>query len=426
MESYLIINRRFVSKISLLIILTFVVALFQSVSNMGATTYLEYVGLTLLIFVFIKRSKLEILGMILFLLPNNEYINLGSTSIITILVTLYFLRMIVIDKRLIYIPLLLSGMMLICYSVLFGSLGTISIAIKTLLYLFFCLDVFTDPNSKVQQKYIDGVKFLVLGIITSSCISILLQPDIFYGRFSLTEEQSINNLGILAGFAIGCILMLIQSKYVERAWLFSLIPLAAVGFLTQSRSFVFTILIAVVWLLVFSLGKLNKKSSYQFLVLLTGICLLGFIILSGNGPWIEVINNALERIMNPQDGDISTGRFDIWSYYLNEFAHNKFILFFGKGVIMSSSLMKLAHNLWLEQLYLFGIVGNTIIILMYGITVKHIYKKAGIKKLSYYGWLPLIMIFASSFFSHTFIAGAGTIRFYLAVVAVGIFAENSL
>jgi hypothetical protein len=425
MHSYLI-NRKSVSKISLIIILTLIVAMFQFVSTRGATVYLEYAALALFMFVFIKSSKFELLGIILFLLPSNQYINLGSTSIITILVTLYFFKMIVFNKKLIYIPLLLSGMMLICYCALFGTLGTISIAIKTFLYLFFCLDVFTDPNSTVKQKYIDGIKFLVLGIIASFCISILLQPDIFNVRFSLTGEQSTNTLGILAGFAIGCILMLIQSEHVDikSAWLYTIFPLAAVGFMTQSRSFIFTILIAVVWCLLFSLVKLNKKINYKFLVLLAGVCVVYFIIMNSNGQWAEVISNALERITNPKNDDISNSRFDIWSYYLNEFTQNKFILFFGKGTYMSSSLMYVAHNLWLEQLYLLGIVGNTIIVLMFGVSIKYIYKKSGIEKLSFYGWLPLVMIFATSFFSHTFIAGADTIRFFLAVVAVGVFAKN--
>ena len=46
-----------------------------------------------------------------------------------------------------------------------------------------------------------------------------------------------------------------------------------------------------------------------------------------NGQWAEVINNALERIINPKSDDISNSKFDIWSYYLNEFTQNKFILF---------------------------------------------------------------------------------------------------
>jgi uncharacterized membrane protein YoaT (DUF817 family) len=36
------------------------------------------------------------------------------------------------------------------------------------------------------------------------------------------------------------------------------------------------------------------------------------------------------------------------------------------------------------------------------------------------------MISASSFFSHTFIGDADTIRFFLAVVAVGVFAKNPM
>lgn len=377
MQSYFIINRKSVSKISLLISLTIIVALFQLVSIRGTAIYFEYVALALFLFVFSKSSKLELLGIVFFMLPSNQFINLGSTSIITILVTLYFFKMIVFNKKLICIPLLLSGIILICYSALFGVLGTISLAIKTYLYLFFCLDIFTESSSTIKQKYIVGIQFLVLGIIVSSCISILLQPDIFNVRFSLTEEQSTNTLGILAGFAIGCILMLIQNEQIniKSTWLYTIIPLAAVGFMTQSRSFIFTIVIAVVWCLFFFLGKLNKKTNFKFLLLFAGVCLLFFIIMNANEQWTEVMNNAFERIIDPRNNDISSGRFDIWSYYLNDIVQNEYILFFGKGTIMSSSLSMVAHNLWLEQLCLFGLVGNTIVLFMYGISIKYICKK---------------------------------------------------
>ena len=76
--------------------------------------------------------------------------------------------------------------------------------------------------------------------------------------------------------------MLIQSEHVDikSAWLYTIFPLAAVGFMTQSRSFIFTILIAVVWCLLFSLVKLNKKINYKFLVLLAGVCVVYFIIMN--------------------------------------------------------------------------------------------------------------------------------------------------
>lgn len=418
------INRKSVSRISLFIILTFTVAIYQYVSIKGTATYLEYVGLALLIFIFSRSSRVEILGMVMFLLPSNQYINLGSTSIITILVTLFFLKMLVVDKKMIYTPLLLLGMTLICYSALFGALGTISTAIKILLYLFFCLDVFTDTNTNIKQKFTSMVKFLVTGIIIAACFSILFQSDIFSGRFSLTEEQSTNTLGILTGYAIGFILMLTQSKYMGSKWLYSIIPLTIVGFLTQSRSFIFIAFIALVWCLIFALGKCGRKANIRFLIMSIGIGLLFFIIMSSNEIWAEVINNALERITNPRNDDISNGRFYIWRYYIDEVINNKHILFFGKGIIMSSSLAMLAHNIWLEQLYIYGLVGNTIIILMFWVSIKYIYKKLRFSKLSFYGLLPLTMIFASSFFSHTFIGGSGTITFFLAVIAVGLFSKK--
>lgn len=89
----------------------------------------------------------------------------------------------------------------------------------------------------------------------------------------------------------------------------------------------------------------------------------------------------------PRNGDISNARFGIWSYYINEIVQNKSILLFGKGTIMSSDLNLVAHNLWLEQLYFIGIVGNIIVITMFGVSIKYILKRTVVENFSIYGWL---------------------------------------
>lgn len=408
----------------------FLIVLFAQLVLAGGNKNMIFIILAVSIVLSLKATKMELLCATMFLLPNNQYINFGGISIITIMVTLYFLKAVIFEKAKIHFPLLIFSMLLVSYSLFFlfvtRESRIIVEAAKNFLFLFFCVDIFADTRSSLVEKYINGVKYLIKGLIFSSVLTMILNPTMLDKRFALSPDQTPNTIGILSGFAIGCVLMITQTKYfkVTKIWLYTIIPLMIIGFWTQSKSFFFSVLIAFTWVMFFRDRKFDLEKKYRLLVvLLIGVV---FYLATTNvgGQFSEVISRTMDRIFNPRGGDISTGRFELWNDYLNEIKSDGYIFFFGSGSTMSSNTM-VAHNLWIEQWYSFGAIGNIIIILTFWVSVSCVRKKNSVKKLSLYGFLPSILIFATSFFSHTFVGGADTIRFFLAVIAVYVFAEEN-
>lgn len=410
----------------------FFTVLFIQLVLAGRNRNLIYVALGISMMVCIKSSEMELLCATMFLLPNNTYINFGGTSIITIMVTFYFVKAVLFKKTKIYFPLLILSMMLVIYSLFFwftkSNLRPAIEVIKNFLYIFFCLEIFTDTSSSLEDKYINGIRYLVKGLIFSSILSIVINPNpnIFSQRFVLSPDQTPNTIGILSGFAIGCILMITQTNdfKVTKVWSYTMIPLAVIGFMSQSRSFVFPVLIAFVWILFFKDRKLSRKGNYRLLVFLVIGVALYLVLKNMGGNFPEVVSITTDRIINPKGGDISSGRFRLWSHYLNEIKSDGYIFFFGSGSIISPNNTLVAHNMWLEQWYQFGIIGNILIALTFWISISYIRRENGIRKLSLYGFLPLIMFLAASFFSHTFVGSAETIRFFLAIIAIYVFTEK--
>ena len=226
-----------------------------------------------------------------------------------------------------------------------------------------------------KDRYIVSIKYLSLGITLASLITIIFNPQMTSYRFSLTAEQSTNTLAMLSVFSLANLVMMFQNKHfkLSRKWSFMIIPVMIIGFMTQSRMFVIGLLIVIVWALVFMFSRYNNKSKIVKLVMLG---LVAFILLYAlNDNFKEIVSSAIDRILNPRQDDITGGRTQIWSQYLREITNNWTILLFGAGYNISPHIYMMPHNLYIEQIYYFGIIGNILILGLFLITIKIIFKK---------------------------------------------------
>jgi hypothetical protein len=115
------------------------------------------------------------------------------------------------------------------------------------------------------------------------------------------------------------------------------------GFYTLSKSFYFMLLILLFAFFLRCNG--NQKLLFLF-------CLMLFLLASfGNPP--EIIIVFLVRL---QEGQLTTGRVQIWILYLYSLWESGIRLLFGHGI--DSSLARDSHNLLLALLYKFGILGT--------------------------------------------------------------------
>lgn len=403
-------------KLAWILVLFFIVLLFQLAAS-GWSRYFEYIGFTLVFILSMIATKQQMIFIVMYLLPSNQYINIGGTSVVTILVVLHCIKFVLFQREKLYIPHIMIGLILIIYSLTFHGLESISYSVKIILYLIFARSIFTENN---RSLYINCIKYLSLGIVLTSITTLIVNPELLVGRFSLTVEQSTNTLGILSAFAFANMLMMIQNKLykLEKSWLFISIVLLGVGFLTQSRSFLLGIGVASIWVILFFFYKNNYKQK-MVKIFLGGLLLISVLVLISPS-LLQTMEMTIERVVSPRGGDISNNRFDIWSYYF-EVLKDVNLFLFGAGTNISSGINMLPHNMYIEQIYHFGLIGNVLIVLLFIITIVSIYKNDSTLRISFYGFLPLFIMLITGFVTHSFIAGADTVRFILAIIAIGVY-----
>lgn len=406
----------------LIIGLSIAVFLFQIVAFIGIQSF-EWIGFMLIALLFSISSKIEVLLIIMYLLPSNQYINLGSTSIITILVTIYIIKYFSKGGKILKSQLLL-GILLLLYSVVFHEFESLPHVVKTIIYLVFCWIVFTDDEIKLKETYVYSIKFLSLGIIIPSIFSLIINPNIINERFSLTPEQSINTLAMLIAFTLINILMMIQNKnyQIEKKWIMMCLLLSGIGFLTQSRQFLIGLVMGTLWLIIFSLYKENSKFRIFKLILIVSLILI--IILFIFPQLSQPIMNALERVTKPRNDDLTGGRAMLWKFYNNEIINNINVFLTGTGRNVSPTIDMLPHNLYIEEVYHFGIIGSSLVFMLFTLTIKSIYKSNKSLNFSLFGLLPLLLILLNSFFTHSFVGSADSVRFIIASFTVGLYKRN--
>lgn len=132
-----------------------------------------------------------------------------------------------------------------------------------------------------------------------------------------------------------------------------LVPL---GFFTYSKSYFLCI---ALWAAILMMFVLFPKHKVMALIAAMGIYIALNLILTGR---IEVINMVLERFSSK---DLTTGRNSLNKIYMNYITENKNIFLFGAGALQDrfQGVSNNVHNMYIEMLFKFGIVGSILYIL---------------------------------------------------------------
>lgn len=416
--TFKVYNKRnnYIEKLFYLIVLSIVVFLAQN-SYLVSNIRMLYLSASIYIIIFFVSGKEAKLYLLLFILPNNQYISFGDVSIITIAILIFFIQYFIFKGEKIRKELLLLSLAFIIISILFYlyNLNTILNAIKVILYLFFFESVFKVNKDSAREFLIKGILSLSIGIAISSLITLVITSAQYGYRFSLSADQSTNTLAILCGLSIASLLMLlghINKKY--KIFVITLIFfLALIGFATLSRTFLILLITTLFWIICFNMY--NKKNiSYIVAILFLGMLFL--FIYFYNNTFYSLFNTLLERFYDPAGGDISNSRFEIWDKYLSEIVKNAKVLYFGSGKSISNSINIAPHSIWIEQLYHYGIFGNLIIIMLFYSTVNNLSKRYKSNKNQMKFYLMTVLLFAASTFSHSFVGGSMSLLFFMFIM----------
>ena len=154
------------------------------------------------------------------------------------------------------------------------------------------------------------------------------------------------------------------------------------------------------------------------------IFIIIYIVSKGNNLISIYIDRLIYRMQRLEDNDISNGRFELWDLYLNIFRENSSILWLGGMDYTKFGIEMVAHNMIIEQLAAYGIIGSFILFILYlNIFLNIKIKSNSTIRIVSAGVIPLLSFLIISMFSHTLLGVPQTIMLYIS--AYGILEEVS-
>lgn len=303
-------------------------------------------------------------------------------------------------------------------------------------YILFMAMIFLFPSvlneNRAMSDYFTTTLFFATGIITASFSAkyLVVFPAIarFVQVFTI-EQLSITRLSGFYGDAnfysahiaatLGAIMILLLNEKSKRR--IAVMAIAAIlllycGAISASKSFVIVFfIILMLWIvgMLFSSGKVSGKIAIMFSVLLLSIFVLSSTVFS------ESINVILTRFGQADDfSSLTTGRIDIWDFYVDAIISSPKRLFIGEGFSQNLINNRASHNTLLQFVYELGIFGTVLIIMWIVSFFKQGTRVANSKRINFvillvlligtFGqWLSLDALYFDEFFLMQFFAITG-------------------
>lgn len=406
-------------------------ALFYGVKN-NVSLYLVTVIVFMSMVLLLKPD--DITSTMFFMLPNQRLFTIPGTdfSLINLIVLAIFIALVVNGKikhnkqmKFLYVAVLVYSMWMAYVHddviMALQVLKTISMFV-VLSYIFF------KNNEKREKLIYSCILFFVLGVIATNFLGLVFDPAYSFAsvttklRFSGGDFNNPNIIGFDISFAIS--LVFVHLFYTNRKILISissLIILIPFGLMTQSRSFFFSLLFMSAFFLVSSILVAERKKIYLFGILIAVICI---VIFSAKDLSYGLFSSAYDRILNPKNGDISAGRFIIWTEYASYLLNYKLALFFGSGiqnVNETFGIAQVAHNAVLEVIISWGIIGCILFASFFVVTYKKMKITFSTKNIRRKGrkygmlvrYLPLYILLLSSVTGHSFLSNPFIVKFFI-------------
>ncbi len=195
------------------------------------------------------------------------------------------------------------------------------------------------------------------------------------------------------------------------------IPLFYFGILTQSRSFLLAVFLLTVYMLVKNIGVkglLSIPIVTIVVILISNMFQFTYLKIA----WAA----AFGRVLDPKNDDLSGGRIELWSDYLNSIFADNTVFLFGRGLELTHEkfgLPQVAHNFIIETIAGIGFLDSLIFLsffVMLYFKFKNIIPNF---KAPPDLFIPLVILISNSMTGHTFINMNFCFQFILWLLILG-------
>ncbi len=359
---------------------------------------------------------------VLFLLSSNRIFTLGPISILSIIMIVSFARVAIQNKIRLNQTFIFFSFIFLCYSLQYIFRENISITfdcLKIILMLWFVDNQFN--TNKIIEKYERSLFYIITGTIIATIIALLFNSSLIVNdnyRFTIANQGQ-NVLGVICAVLImHCIIMYLSGTVKKKLYVIFALLLIAIGLITVSRTFLLGLAFGICLITIHIFLQNNIRTILKvllFFALFTIICFICYKYFD----WFNIkFTYLINRVVNPKNDDISNGRIDIWLYYIQVLKSNNIFLLFGIGNLYNKGFDIVAHNMIIEEIASYGLIGSIIVTILYCIIGRMIRRRYfRFNKISFFGLIPLSVVIATGMVSHTLLGIPQTMMLYLGYIS---------
>lgn len=416
------------------IFIVVIITLFQLAEKFNDVFF--YVGIVVLLVGLLLIEEEQIMFFYVVVASSNRLMNVSNIPLLPIIPIVYFVRRYFFRKNYkksgldsqVVAAFIMLGLYSLRYFFKTYSFDNLLICVK----LFFAFIMMIDfvERCKNKQEIRTRINMLIfyfsLGITITCLISMIFEGSAESAeRFVISEKSGTNILSIYIASGISASIIAIlseNSKTFKKIIGLMLIPMIYIGILTQSRTYVVLLIINLIWAVMFGTAKEKTRNGiFLFLVLL--IIVVTFYLLFGkNTQLYSLFETIIDRFVNPRNDDISGGRTDIWKLYIRTLFRSKKFIFLGSDEPLLDSAGEIsAHNMYIEILFGWGLIGGLMVVYLYYLMFKKIrqaFVKCGLGKASLMGSLALLSCLVGGMSSHSLLGAMPTVEFYIGVCCI--------
>lgn len=350
----------------------------------------------------------HILDLAFFLLPFSPIfkLDLKGFAFFNIIIILILFRILLYKGFSFAFPNLMP-VILIGYYLVGIRNANITDCIRLISQMLIAMSILTIPNLQNEISIKRKNTMLSIGIIGSSVVALLrgvfprlhrylgtparikLGTLTYFNRFQ-GVEQNTNMYTVLISIALAVFMVyFVQDRLTRVDWILAG-ALCVFGAMTVSMSFILSLGIMILFTMVM-VARHNPKMMGTALFIGLLLILITPLALE-KSDIVSAIRFRLDcaTAKSPNVADITSGRTEIWGWYLDYFVKNPLSFLFGRGIGAKIALKRPSHNYYLETVYYLGLLGSAIYILAhYAVFSPSRYCRG---KISMYLHMPLIML----------------------------------
>lgn len=227
-------------------------------------------------------------------------------------------------------------------------------------------------NRVKLSDFKNHIMAFILGVIGSSIVgtfrtSLSQLSAYFRNEYTLYDGRNVtyrftglnydpNFYAMSVIFAVVLSMILIMNKIGNKILMWIIfVSLLFFGFQTYSKMFLFSVVIIGIVSMIYML-----RSPKMMVIALAFVFILG----TGIVTWLKKIGYMDIMFSRLFEGDISTGRFDLWRIYFEYLNNSPLSLIFGRGIGANYLSAGGPHNTYVESVYFVGILGSILYLFM--------------------------------------------------------------